>query len=136
VDRQLEGKGVLVSILGNAVGNRMRWEVFRVPEPMEAAIQASVSRIRCNLVCALRDGDGREVSRNVRRWEYNYYTVYPVTKDRHGFAYSLSGWFVGPVWGTSSTLAEIEQQWPIDVSAEDLRRVVKTEAFLDEYTEK
>jgi hypothetical protein len=76
-------------------------------------------------------------NRNVGRWDYNYYTVYPVTKERHGFAYSLSGWFIGPVWyPCSPMLAVIEQQWPIDVSAEDLRRVVKTAAFLEEYTEK
>ena len=137
LDRQLEGNGVLVAVLVNAVGNRTRWEVFRVPEAMEAAIKTTVSRIRCKLVCVLQDENGKEINRNIEPWRYsNGYSVEPITESPLSFAWSLRGWFIGPEWDSNHGCAVVELRRPIDVSAEDLRRVAKTAAFIEECTEK
>jgi hypothetical protein len=134
VRQQLEDKGVVVAVLANAVDNRTRWDVFRVPEPMEAAITATVSRIRCKLVCALFDENGKEVARTHEPWVHNgYYGVHvcAVTEETH-----RQWWFVGPAWYAEVLYAVADHQCSIDVSAEDLRRVVKAASFLEEHTEK
>jgi hypothetical protein len=132
--RQLEGQGALVALLANVIGDRTRWEVFRVPAPMEAAIEATVSQMQCRLACVLLDEQGKEITRTVDHVRSQSWVCEPVSKFKH----DLGAWFIGPTWWNmlDGHHAVIDLDRTIDISSEDLRRVAKTAAFLEEDTKK
>jgi hypothetical protein len=98
---QLAGEGTLVALFIKASisGDRMDWEIFRVPDPLSYAIKDVKSEMpEIRLVCALLGDADREILR---------VTVYRSGEPYSGLGQALIGgsahpldnfWCLGPIW--------------------------------------
>ena len=121
-----------------SAGEVTQWEVFRVPNALEGAIRAAVSRTGYRLTCALLDEKGDDLMRiTALRSNGSVYKGLGEVIYRHS-EYPLGDiWWIGPVWwrerpGRCMPVFEVEST--LEISQEDLGKVVKTVAFLEEDT--
>lgn len=98
---QLAGEGTLVALFMKASisGDRMDWEIFRVPDPLSYAIKDIKSEMpEIRLVCALLGDAGREIIRVTMLRSGDHYSGLGQALIG-GSAYPLDNfWCLGPVW--------------------------------------
>jgi hypothetical protein len=130
-ERQLDGKGVLVALVTptNIDGDRLQWEVFRVPAGIQETIKSCLGDLGYRLVIALLDDKDTEVARTSENLHVNTWGLYPIWGD---------GRAIGPVWQRESggVWPVLRMKSSLSLSVTDLSKVAKTVAFLEGDTEK
>ena len=102
---QLAGEGTLVALFIKASisGDRMDWEIFRVPDPLSYAINDAKAKMpEIRLVCALLGDADKKSLRTVHRSGDHYSGLGQVLIWSR--AYPLDNfWCLGPVWWGGDT---------------------------------
>ncbi len=132
--RQLEGDGILVALLVRFSNDmqQAQWEVFRVPDSMNAAVGATASSVHCRLTCALQDAQHNDLARVTVMRSGDYYEGLGVVLRRED-EYPLGDIsFLSPGWrrgGGHGTVFETTALF--ETSLDDLGKLAHAVAFLE-----
>jgi hypothetical protein len=131
---QLSGAGALVALLTSISGNKMQWNVFRVPEAMEDTIKNFAGHMGHNVAFIFLTQDGKEVLRTTEKLKSEWYDSsapsQPIFCSRSVNLGDI--WFIGPVWGYSNAPCPLfDVTTTVVLSAEDLAKVAKVEVTLE-----